>query len=58
MKKKKKKRGHRVEFTDFVNEHLNRNQFLVDGPIHTKVDGTKKGRQGYTRKDKKWKDEE
>jgi len=45
MKKKKKKPGYR-------------NQFLVDGPIHTKVDGTKKGRQGYTRKDKKWKDEE
>jgi len=34
-----------------------RNQFLVDGPIHTKVDGSKKGKKGYSRKNKKWKDE-
>jgi hypothetical protein len=32
-----------------------RSLFLVDGPLHTKVKGTKKGKKGYNRKDKSWK---
>lgn len=34
-----------------------RNRFLIDGPIHTKVDGPKKGKKGYNRKNKDWKNE-
>lgn len=34
-----------------------RNRFLVEGPIHTKVDGSKKGKKGYNRKDKSWKND-
>ena len=32
-----------------------RNQFLADGPIHGTVKGTKKGKKGYSRKNKDWK---
>jgi len=34
-----------------------RNQFLVKGPIHTKVAGSKKGKKGYSRKNIKLDDE-
>jgi hypothetical protein len=37
-----------------INEMPVRNQFLMDGPIQTKVKGSKKGKSGYSRKDKSW----
>ena len=37
--------------------YIPRNQFLVDGHIQTQVKGTKRGKKGYTRKNKSWKKE-
>ena len=51
MKKRKDKIKRQIEESP-------RNQFLVDGPIHTKVNGSKKGKKGYNRKDKTWKDQD
>lgn len=36
---------------------VNRNRFLVAGPIKTKIKGTKKGKKGYSRKDNSWRKE-
>ena len=34
-----------------------RNRYLMDGPIKEQIAGTKKGKKGYTRKNKNWKNE-
>ena len=44
MKKRKRKKMAKI-----------RNLELAHGPIKTSVKGTKKGKKGYTRKNKNWK---
>jgi hypothetical protein len=41
-----------------INEIPLRCTSLMDGPIKTQVKGTSKGKKGYNRKDKGWKDYE
>jgi hypothetical protein len=50
------KKKHKIKKVN-VNEIPVRNEFLMDGPIQTQVDGTPKGKKGYNRKKEKnnWK---
>lgn len=52
MKKRRKKKKKKIEPKKIRIEEL------ANGPIKTKVKGTKKGKKGYSRKNKNWKKEE
>ena len=42
-------------FTIKLEKPKARNRFLVKGPLETKTNGSKKGKRGYNRQDKRWK---